>query len=847
MIKTVHLNKKGKSIYPREYRADAITYTCLVLFFITSNVKADVYFNPAALEHRPDLAVADLDYFSEPGGQAPGDYIVNIYINNEFVKRETIKFSIVDQKLIPKIPTKILERGGVKPEILSRLSVISKKNEIENLEREIKGSKVTFKFNDQRLDVTIPQIYINNISRGYVDPKELDSGITAGIFNYSYTGSSNKFTGSDKIENYDFISLQSGANFGAWRLRNYSTYSHANNSKVDSVYTYLQRDISSLTSQITIGQTSSPGDIFDSLQFNGVQLVSDDNQLPDSMKGYAPIIRGIAQSNSQVTIRQNGSVIYQTYVPSGAFEITDLYPTGSQGDLEITISGVDGFVQKFIQPFSSLPIMQREGRLKYAAVIGKYRASTPYRKEPIFSQLSAIYGLPGSNTIYVGTIFSNNYSSLLAGVGHGFAKLGSLSFDITGAKSNIDSTDYVGSSYRIQYSKNFAEIGTYITASGYRYSSSGFYDFREANETQKNFDYFYSEHKRSRAQLSITQNLMQSGSVYASGYIQDQWGRAGSERSYNFGYNTEFLGINWNIGYTRSSYSSYNTNNDIFYLNLQIPLNKFSHNTNINYSVTSMRSETMHQAGVSGTAMENNNLSYNIIQGLKNPGGQNTGSFSAGYKGTYGNVDTAYNYSQYNRQLNYSFSGGVLAHNHGLTFTQRMGDTVALVSAPGAEGIKIENQVGIETDWRGYAVVPYLSSYRKNRVSLDRTTMPKDIDLLDNIKFVSATKGAVVVAKFTPRIGKQALFKLYLNDKTLPFGTVVALKSNEHASYSSLIDENGQVYLSGLPIKGDLVAVWGKQENMKCNVTYDLSNFQNLNKVISQNLKCNQDHRYDNF
>lgn len=61
--------------------------------------------------------------------------------------------------------------------------------------------------------------------------------------------------------------------------------------------------------------------IFDSVSFRGVQLASDDNMLPDSLKGFAPVVRGIAKSNAQVTIKQNGYTIYQTYVSPGALRL----------------------------------------------------------------------------------------------------------------------------------------------------------------------------------------------------------------------------------------------------------------------------------------------------------------------------------------------------------------------------------------------------------------------------------------------------------------------------------------------------------------------------------------------
>jgi hypothetical protein len=62
--------------------------------------------------------------------------------------------------------------------------------------------------------------------------------------------------------------------------------------------------------------------------------MSDDEMLPDSQRGFAPTIRGMAHSNAKVTISQHGYVIYETFVSPGAFAINDLYPTAQSGDLE---------------------------------------------------------------------------------------------------------------------------------------------------------------------------------------------------------------------------------------------------------------------------------------------------------------------------------------------------------------------------------------------------------------------------------------------------------------------------------------------------------------------------------
>ncbi|WP_250552385.1 fimbria/pilus outer membrane usher protein, partial [Escherichia coli] len=53
---------------------------------------------------------------------------------------------------------------------------------------------------------------------------------------------------------------------------------------------------------------------FDSVQMTGIKLETDTSMLPDSEQGFAPVVRGIANSDAQVVIKQNGYVIYQTWV-----------------------------------------------------------------------------------------------------------------------------------------------------------------------------------------------------------------------------------------------------------------------------------------------------------------------------------------------------------------------------------------------------------------------------------------------------------------------------------------------------------------------------------------------------
>ncbi|WP_163466741.1 fimbria/pilus outer membrane usher protein, partial [Klebsiella oxytoca] len=120
--------------------------------------------------------------------------------------------------------------------------------------------------------------------------------------------------------------------------------------KWQHVNTWLERDITALRSRLTLGDSYTNGDVFDGINFRGAQLASDDNMLPDSQKGFAPVIHGIARGTAQVSVKQNGYEIYQSTVPPGPFTINDLYSAGNGGDLQVTIKEADGSSQVFTVP-----------------------------------------------------------------------------------------------------------------------------------------------------------------------------------------------------------------------------------------------------------------------------------------------------------------------------------------------------------------------------------------------------------------------------------------------------------------------------------------------------------------
>lgn len=333
---------------------------------------------------------------------------------------------------------------------------------------------------------------MSNRARGYIPPELWDPGINAGLLNYNFSGNSvqNRIGGNS---HYAYLNLQSGLNIGAWRLRDNTTWSYnssdrssGSKNKWQHINTWLERDIIPLRSRLTLGDGYTQGDIFDGINFRGVQLASDDNMLPDSQRGFAPVIHGIARGTAQVTIKQNGYDIYNSTVPPGPFTINDIYAAGNSGDLQVTIKEADGSTQIFTVPYSSVPLLQREGHTRYSITAGEYRSGNAQQENPAFSRVhySTAFRLAGQYMV------ERNWRIvivLLISVSGKHGALGALSVDMTQANSTLpDDSQHDGQSVRFLYNKSLNESGTNIQLVGYRYSTSGYFNFADTTYSRMN-------------------------------------------------------------------------------------------------------------------------------------------------------------------------------------------------------------------------------------------------------------------------------------------------------------------------------------------------------------------------
>jgi len=86
--------EKNINYYSYIKNACLTTLQFIILSTLSFNASAKDYFNPELLyignTHQSQV---DLDIFSEQGGQSPGTYNVDIYLNNQYIDTQNITFS----------------------------------------------------------------------------------------------------------------------------------------------------------------------------------------------------------------------------------------------------------------------------------------------------------------------------------------------------------------------------------------------------------------------------------------------------------------------------------------------------------------------------------------------------------------------------------------------------------------------------------------------------------------------------------------------------------------------------------------------------------------------------------
>ncbi|EHI7783504.1 TPA_asm: outer membrane usher protein [Salmonella enterica subsp. salamae serovar 42:f,g,t:--] len=844
---------------------------CCALLYSQPGLTADVVEYDSSFLMGDGAASIDVSRYSDGNPTPVGTYTVKVFVNEKPVASQTIPFIDIGKKSAEACltPKNLAQLHIKQPEIVGEKAVLKRGDEESddclNLPALIDQSSVEFDMGDQRLDITVPQAWVKKGYEGYVEPSLWESGIPAALLSYNINGYHNTNNGVDNDSMY--AAFNTGVNLGAWRFRANGNYNwdKDNGSSFDFQNRYVQRDLPVLRSQLVVGEAYTTGETFDSVSIRGVRLYSDSRMLPSQLANYAPVIRGVANTNAKVTVTQSGYKIYEATVPPGPFEINDLSPSGYGSDLIVTIEEADGSKRTFSQPFSSVMQMQKPGVGRWDFSAGEVNDDDIHDK-PYLAQGTYYYGLNNYLTAYSGIQGTNNhYLAGLIGVGLN-TPFGALALDVTHSRTEIpDDKTYQGQSYRLTWNKLIEPTNTSFNVAAYRYSTQDYLGLNDAlqliDEAKNNNDDrrdTMDNYARMKNQitLSISQPLQDGeidyGSFYLSGSWTDYWATGDSRSDYTLGYGKGFSWGSMSINLQRT-WDEDGEKDDSLYINLSIPLANLLGGENRRSGFTSLSTQMRtdfnggHNLSMNSSGNnEDNTLNYSVNTGYtmqkEDKNISDVGGYVS-YQSPWGDISaSASANNDSNRQYSLSTDGGFILHSGGLTFTNdnfSNSDALVLVKAPGAKGARI-NGGGSTIDRWGYGASNALSAYRENQVSLDIDTLENDVELKSTSTMLVPRDGAVVFASFETDQGRSAIITMTRNDgKTIPFGAEVF----EGNTPIGNMGQGGQAFVRGINDRGELTVRWFESNQpTRCSATYQLPTDQQTvgsgQTLLLNNITC---------
>jgi outer membrane usher protein len=761
----------------------------------------------------------------------PGDYSVDIVVNDNRIARDTVRFvaTRAGENARACLTRKMLEGFGVDFTKLPGNGEHSTQKEAADACIDISAllpdAAADFDFTEQKLSISIPQKYMRNMARGYVSPDLWETGVNAGFLSYNANVYQTNAGGMQSAQGY--LGLNAGVNIGSWHFRHQSSTTTATRqaTQFDNIATYVQHDVTKLRAQATLGDAQTTGDVFDSVSFRGAQIATDDRMLPESLRGYAPVVRGTAESNARVTVRQNGQVIYETSVSPGPFEIRDLYATGYGGNLDVTVTEADGRAKSFTVPYAAVAQLLRPGTTRFAVTAGQLRDDSLETK-PAFTQFTMQRGLTNLITLYGGGIMSNGYVAANAGAAFN-TKYGAVAADLTTARTQVPgSGTQQGQSLHIGYSKFIDMTDTNIALGAYRYSDAGYLGFADAARLRDyalhGHDTSTVERERGRLQLTVNQNLKNGSSVYGTMSSQHYWNRPGRDVFYQLGYSNGFRYGTYSVTAGRTRSADGTLSNEIM-VSTTIPLGHTQHAPMLTTNLSTGTNTSGMQASLSGAAGENNQYAYSAYgSAARNPGADVSanGGVSGAWRAPYVQVTASASGGAHSSQVSAGVSGSVVAHPGGITFSQTVGDTFGIVEAKGAEGASVSGGTGVKVDSHGYAVVPFLTPYGMNTVDVDPKGSSTDVEFQSTSEHVAPRLGSVVMLKFRTEMGRAALIRApQPGGEALPFGAEVTDGSGRNVG---VVAQDSRIFARGLEDNGTLVVKWGDEAGQQCSVKYAL-------------------------
>ena len=167
-----------------------------------------------------------------------------------------------------------------------------------------------------------------------------------------------------------------------------------------------------------------------------------------------------------------------------------------------------------------------------------------------------------------------------------------------------------------------------------------------------------------------------------------------------------------------------------------------------------------------------------------------------------------------------NLNGSLVAHSQGILFGPDQVQTMVLVYAPQATGARVGNISGLSINKQGYAVIPYVTPYRLNDISLDPQGMPSTVELTETSHRIAPYAGSITKVNFSTKTG----YAVFISTQTpngghLPFAAQVFNQNNEIVG---MVAQGSRMYLRTPRTQDHLYVKWGQSNSEECQLDYDI-------------------------
>lgn len=789
----------------------------------------------------------------QPGALPEGVYRVDVVLNGVSVGNESIRFvsepdggattACLEQALLLRLGVLLPSTQAAAALEAPRSAAAGTGSGCRPIAAWLPHAEARLDASELRLELSIAQSSLKRQARGYVDPTYWDHGIVAGVLEYNLNHYQGR--GDGRSHRSTFLDIESGVNLGAWQWRHAGalSWTDGDGGRWRNRHAYLRRQLPDWHGQLQIGDQVVADPLLGSIGVRGAVLESDERMYPESRRGFAPVIRGIAESNAMVEIHQGDTVMRRFTVAPGPFEIDDIYAIGGGVDLEVRVIEADGRTTRTVVPYAFNPYLVRAGGFRYRVAAGRVRdagsAATPW-----LLQASARYGLSNRLTAYGGTSLSDGYRAALLGGAWNTAS-GAWSLDVAssrvccadGARSDVasgrGSSDGVrldGTRWRLGYNKTFGSGGAAISATLSHSPDAGFRELRGALDQIAVDDAAFATDtavpvpaqepgigSRTMADTSLLASLSlplgERTALYANGHVERHGGGRGTRSQYQLGVRGGWKRASYALAASRTSTET-GDDDDRVLLTVTVPLGAPARRLSLYASSEWSRADDMQRLGVSGGS-DDGVLDYSAS--LSRGGGRTSAAASVIRRSAWTTANAFAEGDGRRMRWGLGASGVAIAHAGGVTLGPLRGETYALVEAEDAQGASIVNVPAARIGRDGYGIAPYLSAYVRNVVEIDPATAA-GVEVQSTARELVPYAGAVVVARYeTTRVDPVLVDAIRSDGRRLPFAAEVLDDTGEPVG---VVGQGGRVYLRRMEAEGRLQVRWGAAIEERCWMRY---------------------------